>query len=146
MDLDIEAVYVALAAAVNAAELRPHGFQVTALPYGPDSMPDLPCWYPAEFVGNYNKTFSGLTDLTITSRLLLSRSDDKAGQRQAQKLAGAGANTIRSALHAARGAPGQEALDGAADDLVLQRVSGPRLVDIGEKSFYVLEFTIFVMG
>jgi hypothetical protein len=45
-----------------------------------------------------------------------------------------------------RGAPGQQALSGACDDLHLQRVQGPRLFNIGEAAYYGLEFTVFVMG
>lgn len=143
--MDIDDVYEAIAAAVNTAALDINGQRLTATAFAPDAL-TTPHFFPAEFVGSYEKSFNGLAELVITGRLMLSRADDLSGQQMAQRLAGTGESTIRSVIRSARGAPGQEALSGAADDIHLQRVQGPRLYEIGQASFYGLEFTIFVMG
>lgn len=143
--MDISRVYTELADAVSGAKLMGSTLRVTATDFAPDS-PTVPHFYLAEFTGVYEKTFGGLMELTITARLLLSRGDERSGQQEAQRLASAATNTIRSVLVSARGAPGQSALNGEADDLWLQRVTGPRLYDFGEDHYYGLEFTIFVMG
>ncbi len=52
----------------------------------------------------------------------MARSDDAEGQRLARQAASStGSASILAALEAARGAPGERALDGAADDLVHPR-------------------------
>lgn len=145
MDLDIDAVYAGLAAAINDAELQGATQKVTATEFAPEAL-SVPHFFPAEFTADYDKTFGGLTELIVIARLMLSRADDKAGQAEARRLASAGQNTIRAALRAARGEPGEMALGGAADDVHLRRAQGPRLYEYGEHSYYGLEFTIFVMG
>ena len=145
--LDIDAVYQGLAAAINGAAIQGTTRQVTATAFSPD-LPEPPHFFCAEFDGTYDRTFGGQMELVVTARLMLSRADDdgESGQREAFRLASAGADTIREAINEARGAPGEDALDGACDDLYLRRVTGPRLYDYGDDNFYGLEFTIFVMG
>ena len=144
--MDIDAVCQAIADAITTAALDVNGERLTATPFAPDA-PTTPHFYTAEFTGNYDKTFANsLTDLTLTCRLMLARADDKTGQQQAKALASTGTGTLHQAFRDMRGAPGQSALGGAADDIHLQRVQGPRLHEIGQASFYVLEFTVFVMG
>ena len=136
----------AIATAINTAALNVNGAQLTATAFAPDA-PTTPHFYTAEFTGNYDKTFTNtLTELVLTCRLMLSRADDKTGQQQAKALASTGTGTLHQAFRDMRGTPGQQALSGACDDLHLQRVQGPRLYEIGQASFYGLEFTVFVMG
>lgn len=143
--MDIDAVCEAIAAAITAAELEVNDKRVTATPFAADNLTP-PHFYTAEFIGNYDKTFGALTELTLTCRLMTSSADDRAGQQQAKALASTGTGTLHDAFRNMRGAPGQAALSGACDDLHLQRVQGPRLFDIGEVAYYGLEFTVFVMG
>lgn len=144
--MDLDAVCTGIAAAVKAAELNVAGTNVTATPFQPDSLTP-PHFYTAEFTETYDKTHGGLTLIILTSRLMVTRGVDKSSQRALQILASSGATgNIRAALNAARGAPGQKALDGAADDLQLQRAQGPRLYEVGGDQFYGLEFTIQVWG
>lgn len=146
MELDIDVVYQRICDAVNGAELDGNTATVTALPYMPDAVTP-PVFHLDEFVADYDKDYGGGWELTITARLLLSRATDSTGQQEAQRLAGTGTNTMRAAISAAAGAPGQEALDGAADDIQVKRARGPRLYDYGDNAhFYGLEFTIFVLG
>lgn len=143
--MDIDDVCTAIAAAVNTAALTVGDAKVTASPFAPDALV-TPHFYTAEFTGNYDKTYGALTELTLTCRLMLARGDDQAGQQQAKALASTGAGTLHQTFRGMRGSPGQSALSGAADDIHLQRVQGPRLYEIGQASYYGLEFTVFVMG
>lgn len=143
--MDIDAVCTAIADAITDAELEAGGNRVTATPFASEAL-TAPHFYTAEFTGNYDKTFGALTELTLTCRLMLSRADDRSGQQGAKALASTGTGTIHAAFRAMRGEAGQAALGGAADDIHLQRVQGPRLYEIGQATFYGLEFTVFVMG
>jgi hypothetical protein len=143
--MDIDAVCEAIAAGVTAAQLTVAGKRVTATAFAPDSVTE-PHFFCAEFDGVYDQTFAGLTELTLTCRLLVSRADDVSGQSAVRALASTGSATVSAALLALRGAPGQPALSGAADDLHLRRVRGPRLYEVALVNYYGVEFTIFVMG
>lgn len=135
-----------IAAAVTAAELTVAGQQVTATAFQPDSLTP-PHFYTAEFIETYDQTHGGLTKLILTCRLMVVRGDEAASQQALQTLASSGATgNIRAALNAARGEPGQPALDGAASDLQLQRAQGPKLYEVAGVQFYGLEFTIQVWG
>ncbi len=143
--MDLDDVCTAIAQAITSAALDVGGNRVTATPFAPEAL-TAPHFYTAEFTGNYNQTYGALMDLTLTCRLMVSRSDDKAGQQGAKALASTGAGTLSAAFLDMRGAPGQAALGGEADDIHLLRVQGPRLYEIGQASYYGLEFTVFVMG
>jgi hypothetical protein len=143
--MDIDAVCEAISTAITTAALSVAGQQVTSTAFAPDAI-TVPHFFTAEFIGNYDKSFNRLTELTLTCRLMLARADDSSGQKGARVLASTGAGTIVSAFQGMRGAPGQSALGGACDDLHLVRVQGPRLYQIGEGQYYGLEFSVFVMG
>jgi hypothetical protein len=143
--MDIDAVCEAIAAAITAAAIDVNGQRVTATPFVADAVTP-PHFFTAEFDGTYDRTFGGLVELNLTCRLVLARSDDRTGQSQARQLASTGTGTLSAAFLNMRGAPGSSALDGAADDIRLTRVSGPRLFQIGQVEYYGLEFTVFVMG
>ncbi|HEX5995357.1 MAG TPA: hypothetical protein VFY84_09480 [Jiangellales bacterium] len=144
--MDIAEVFTALATAVNGSAIQGTTLQVTATAFAPD-VPTVPHFFPAEIVGDYDRTFGGLMEVVLTARLMLSRATDSTGHLEAVTLASPGVGTISAAIDAARGAPGQPALSGACDDLHLRRVTGPRLYDYGtDGHFFGLEFTIFVMG
>jgi len=146
MALDVDAVCEALAAAVNAAALTINDQQVTATAFAPDAV-STPHFFCAEYVLNYDKTFGAESELTLTCRLIVARGTDYAAQKGLRALAShVGSNSIPAVIRAARGAPGQAALDGAADDLHLVRAQGPRLYEINGVEHYGLEFTVFVMG
>ena len=145
MSLDVDLVFRQLAAAVTDAQIPGTTKRVVATPFSPDN-PTPPHFFVAEFIGDYDETYGEDMNLTVTARLMLSRASEDTGQAEGRSLAGTGTNTIRHALEAARGAPGQAALNGACDDIQLKRVVGPRLYQYGDDQFYGLEFTIFVLG
>jgi hypothetical protein len=145
MTMDIDLVYERITAAVNDAEIPGLTKNVVATAFSPDA-PTPPHFFLAEFVGDYDADFGEDMNLTITARLMLSRAGEETGQQEGRQLAGRGANTIIAALEAVSNIGGHSALGGAASDIHLRRVTGPRLYDFGEAHFYGLEFTIFVLG
>jgi hypothetical protein len=150
--VDIHAVHTAIAAAVNGTALQRSTLQVSATAFMP-LYPTVPHFYPHSWRITYDRTYggtegtpSGMNELTTTWHLLLSLADDESGFAEASRLAGSGESTIRARLLAARGAPGQDALDGAAEDLRLVTASGPSLVDIGDAHYLAIEMPVFVIG
>lgn len=119
--MDVQAVLAALAAAAATARSTP-ARAVKAYDYWPDEF-ETPCVYPERVLIDFDQTMNrGLDKLTVDLRLLVSRIDDREGQRQLWGfLKGAGPSSVKAAIEAARGEPGELALGGAADDL---RVTG----------------------
>lgn len=147
--MDIDAVFTGLADAVNNAQLTGNTVRVTASAFMPD-FPEVPHFYPYTFRGAYDKTFGGTLEVTVTAHLLLSRAEQENAIGEATRLAGTGTNTIFAAIEAARGPASATptALGGAADEVTVRSVEGPRLFDFGDGApkFWGLEFTIFVIG
>jgi len=151
MALDLDAVARALAAAIETASIVVNGAVVTASDYVPEAIASSspPTFVVADFSTSPHQTFNGLDRATFTCRLLIPRGEDAGmtAQRSTRQAAStSGSSSVLAALEAARGAPGQKALSGAADDLVVQRVRGPALLALGEVSFYGVEYTVLVMG
>lgn len=115
--------------------------------YCPDSVPE-PCFYSGEIEIDFDKAFGrGMDEMRVTCRLYVSRADDRSGQAALDRyLAGSGPDSIKAALVAARGAPGQAALGGLCDDLHLVRVQGYRMYQVGEVQFYGAELIVRLIG
>lgn len=115
--------------------------------YVPDSVV-TPCFYVAEVEINYDKAMGRkLDELLFTARAYASRSDDRAGQRLLDSLlSGSGPASLKAAVEAARGGPGEMALDGLADDLHVQRVQGYRWFEHAGSTYLGAEFAIKVIG
>lgn len=146
MGLDIDAVAIELAAAVTAAAITLNGLKVTATDFVPDALTP-PHFAPAEFENTFHRSFGGRDEWVVTCRMFTSRADDAEGQRTARQIASStGSASILAAIEAARGDPGERALNGEADDLVVRSVRGPRLYQVGESNFYGVEFVVFVTG
>lgn len=143
--MDLDAVCEAIAAAVTAANIDLNGVRVTATAFSPDAL-TAPHFFCAEYTLNYDKSFGALAELVLTCRLLVARGDDRSAQKVLRAAASTGVRTISQVFREARGAPGQSSLDGAAEDLHLQRAQGPRLYEVNGTQYYGLEFTAFVMG
>lgn len=103
--------------------------------YGVPGSMEYPCLCIGEVQITPNGTFgganSGMETMVVTVSVFTSNAEDRDGQRVLDALIGR-KGAIRSALWAMRGAPGQSALGGAADDLVLFDISGYGMVSIGE--------------
>ncbi|MET9965451.1 hypothetical protein ABZZ80_05870 [Streptomyces sp. NPDC006356] len=115
--------------------------------YVPDSVV-TPCFFVGEVEVNYDKAMGRkLDELLFTARVLASRSDDRAGQRIVDALlSGGGPASVKAAIEAARGAPGEMALGGLADDLHVQRVQGYRWFEHAGSEYIGAEFAIKVIG
>lgn len=113
----------------------------------PDAVPE-PCFYVGEIEQNFDRAFSrGMDEVTVTCRVLVARSDDRAGQEKLRSyMAGSGSTSVKAALEAARGAPGQAALSGACDDLHVVRMQGHRLYEVNGTQFYGAEWVVRVIG
>lgn len=150
-DVDITLIHERIAEAFDDAALQGNTLQLTVTPYMP-LYPTPPHFYPFNWRINYDRTYgtsieAGMAELTTTWHLCLSLASDESGHQEATRLAGSGETTIRSVLIGARGAPGEDALGGACDDLRLTGASGPNLINISDTvNLLVIEFPIFVIG
>lgn len=140
--MDVGAIREAVPAAVGAAIPS-----LNCLGYLPDAIPE-PCFYSGEVEIDFDRAFGrGLDEIELTCRLLVARSDDLSGQARLDSyMAGSGPLSVKAAIDAARGAPGEAALGGLCDDLHLRRVQGHRLYQVGNVMYYGAEFIIRIIG
>jgi hypothetical protein len=145
--VQISAVRDAIADAARVVVLPAGIGKLVCTGYVPDSVV-TPCFFVAEVDINFDKAMGrGLDELLFTCRVLAGRADDKSAQRILDALlSGAGPASLKQALEAARGAPGEMALGGLADDLHLQRVQGYRWYEHQGSSFVGAELAIKVIG
>lgn len=138
--MDISRVRQGIAdAAASVAGLRCFG-------YVPDSITP-PVFYAGEVEIDPEQTFGPMDKVQITCRVLVSRSDDRTGQKLLDGfLKRTGPTSIRAALAAARGAPGQAALGGVCDDMHVRRIQGYRLYRIGETAYFGAEIIVEAIG
>lgn len=120
---------------------------LTTYPYVPDSVTE-PCFYPGGYEIDYDQTFArGMDAVEFTCYVLVSRADDMGGQARLDGyLKGSGSTSLKAALEAARGAPGQLALSGAADDLHVHRAEGYGQYTIGDTVYYGAKLLVTVIG
>jgi hypothetical protein len=145
--MQISEVREAIAEAARAIVLPEGAGALTCTGYTPDAVTE-----PHFFVGEVEVAFDkamgrALDELTITCRALVGRGDDRAAQKVLDGLlSGAGPASLKQAIEAARGAPGQAALGGLADDLHLQRVQGYRWYEHAGTQYVGAELIIRVIG
>lgn len=140
--MDVGAIRAAVPAAVGTAIP-----ELNCLGYLPDAIPE-PCFYAGEVEIDFDKTFGrGMDEIELTCRLLVARGDDLSGQARLDAyMAGSGPRSVKAALVAARGAPGEYALGGLCHDLHLRRIQGHRLYQVGTVMYYGAEFIIRIIG
>ena len=146
--MQISSIKDAIADAVRTGVVLPAGIgKLTCTGYVPDSVV-APCFFVGEVDVNYDQTMGrGTDELLITCRVLAGRADDRSAQRILDgMLSGAGAASLKVAFQAARGAPGQLALGGLADDIHLQRVQGYRWYEHQGSSYVGAELVVKVIG
>ncbi|WP_307869004.1 hypothetical protein [Umezawaea beigongshangensis] len=111
--MDVTAVFQGLAEAVDTIPgLNCH-------PFLPDSI-SPPTFAPVDLEIAYNTTFGNRVEFNpVRCRLLLSRADDKSGQRKLQQyLAASGPKSVKAAIEADR------TLGGTCDSLHVMTVTG----------------------
>lgn len=108
--MDISAVRDAIAAAASAATSTP---KLTCTGFAPDAITE-PHFYVGDYTGDYNQTHGGSELIEFTCGLMVGRPDDRAAQALLDGyLSRSGPASVKAAIEAARGAPGQPALGGA---------------------------------
>ncbi len=138
---DVKQALADAVAAHGIADLDCYGFSPNA--------PSVPAFTVGAVVIEPHQTFAGADTAEITCTVLASSADDLDGQNRLDRyLAADGPDSIRAALLAARGEPGEAALGGAADDLRILRVDGYRMLRYGDESatYYGADITVRVIG
>jgi hypothetical protein len=145
--VDYSLVKQELANAIKVAEIP----DLDSYSYLPDS-PHLPCFIAGEVDIEVNNSFGpgpgGFDIATVTCSVFVSDADDLDGQRKLDQLISrSGTYSVRQALWAARGEPGQAALNGACDDFSIDRISGYGLIQLGNnQSYYGANITVRLIG
>ncbi|MFJ8743422.1 hypothetical protein ACIRL2_29105 [Embleya sp. NPDC127516] len=145
--MQISAVRAAIATAARAVVLPKIAGHLTCSGFTPDAVIE-----PHFFVGEYNITYDkafgrGQDEVEFTARVLVGRADDRTAQAHLDAmLSGGGPASLKQAIEAARGAPGEAALGGLADDLHVVRVAGYRWYEHAGTQYVGAELTIRVIG
>lgn len=145
--MQISQVRDALAAAASAVALPDGVAKLTCSGFTPDSVV-APHFFVAEYTQDYDKAMRrSLDELEFTCRVLVSTADDRAAQRILDSmLSGSGTASLKQAIEAARGAPGEYALGGLAHDLHVMRVQGYRWYEHQGAEFVGAELIVKVIG
>ncbi|MEU6491089.1 hypothetical protein ABZ890_11930 [Streptomyces sp. NPDC046984] len=145
--MQISAVRAAIARAAQAVVL-PDGLpKLTCTGYVPDAVTE-PHFFTGEVDVTYDRAMGrAMDELQIVCRVLVGRGDDIASQEVLDALlSGGGPASLKTAIEAARGAPGEYALDGLADDLQVMRVQAYRWYEHGSSTYVGAELVIKVIG
>lgn len=150
--MDIYAVRQGLANAASAAVLMDGELTLTCLPYTPDSVPE-PCFFVADYEVDYDMAMNRSMDkLTFNCRLLVSHTDDQSAQRLVDQIfSGSGAASLKVAIEAGRGEPGEPTFtgtefEGACQDFRITRMQGNRWYEHGAYKYVGGEIVIEVIG
>ncbi|WP_327413232.1 hypothetical protein [Streptomyces sp. NBC_01233] len=145
--MQMSAVREAIAAAAREVVL-PSGLpKLTCHGYTPDSI-TAPCFFAAEYSLEFDKAMGrALDEAELTCRVLVGRADDVSAQRTLDALlSGSGPASLKAAIEAARGAPGEYALGGLAHDLHVTRVQGYRWYEHQGTQYVGAELIIRIIG
>lgn len=141
--MQISEVRAALAAAAGDATSDP---PLLALGYVPDNIL-APCVYVDDIDIDCNWTHGGDDKVDFTLRVLVSRTDDEAAQKLLDGyLSRTGAASIRAALLAARGIPGEAALGGLCDDFNVSKIAGYRWYEHAGVKYVGAEIKVTAYG
>lgn len=145
--MDIALVRTRIAEAASAVVMPAGAPSLTCTGYVPDGV-TAPHFFAGEVEVTYDTAYNrSLDELQITCRVLVSRADDKSSQFILDALlSGSGPASLKQAIEAARGAPGEYALGGAAHDLHLMRVQGYRWYEHNGTQYVGAELIIKVIG
>ena len=143
--MDITAVRQALANAASAVVLPTS--KLTCTWFLPDAVAE-PHFFVAEYETEFDAAMNRRLDVvTFTCRCLVGRGDERSAQLLMDAMfSGSGAASLKAAIEAARGAPGQMALSGAASDLRVVRTQANRLYEHAGTQFVGGEVVVRVIG
>ncbi|MEU0809517.1 hypothetical protein [Streptomyces sp. NPDC005970] len=145
--MQISAVRDAIADAARAVVLPSSAGKLTCTGYTPDAVSE-PHFFCGEVSIDFDKAFGrALDEAEVTCRVLVGRGDDRTAQKTLDALlSGSGPASLKTAIEAARGAPGEAALGGLADDLHVMRVQGYRWYEHQGTTYVGAELVIKVIG
>lgn len=142
------AIREAIATAARTGVTLPDGIgKLTATGYTPDAVV-TPHFFCGEYSIDFDKAMNrSLDTLELTCRVLVSRADDRSAQAVLDgMLAGSGPASLKAAIEAARGAPGEYALGGLAHDLHITRMQGYRWYEHQGTQYVGAELIIRIIG
>ncbi|KIF69242.1 hypothetical protein HY68_12635 [Streptomyces sp. AcH 505] len=145
--MQMAAIRDAIADAARAVVL-PEGMpKLTCTGYVPDSVV-APHFFCGEYTVDFDKAMRrSLDEVELTCRVLVGRADDKSAQVILDAmLSGSGPGSLKQAIEQARGAPGESALGGLADDFHVMRVQGYRWYEHQGTQFVGAELAIKIIG
>ncbi|MFI6862643.1 hypothetical protein ACIBKZ_22570 [Streptomyces sp. NPDC050421] len=143
----MSAVREAIADAARVVVMPAGTAALTSSGYVPDAV-TAPHFFCAEYTIEYDKAMGrALDEVELTCRVLVGRADDKSAQIVLDALLdGSGPASLKQAIEAARGAPGDYALGGLAHDLHVVRMQSYRWYE-HQGTYYVgAEFVIKIIG
>ena len=145
--MQISEVRDAIATAARAVVLPAGIGKLKCTGYVPDSVL-APCFFVGEVEVTFDKAMARkLDELLFTCRVLAGRA--RPGQQRVKDaLRGpvVGAASLKAAIEAARGGPGEYALGGLAHDLHVQRIQGYRWFEHAGSTYVGAELVIKVIG
>jgi hypothetical protein len=145
--VQISALRSALADAARAVVLPSKAGKLTCTGEVPDSITE-PHFFVADLEIDYDKTMArGKDEVRFTCRVLVGRQDDKRAQAILDAmLSGAGPASLKAVMEQARGAPGEMALGGLADDFRVERVQAYRWYEHVDTKYVGAELVVRVIG
>lgn len=145
--MQVSAVREAIATAARAVVLPAGAGRLTCTGYTPDAVAE-PHFFCGEVSVEFDQAMGrGMDALEVTCRVLVGRGDDRTAQRTLDALiSGSGQASLKAAIEVARGAPGEYALGGLADDLHVVRVQGYRWYEHAGTTYVGAELIIRVIG
>lgn len=143
--MNVTAVRQGLANAITAGVTSSVGLLATW--YVPDGV-TVPCAFVKPDTIDFDKTMArGTDEMTFIITVYVSRADDIASQEWLDRyLAGSGPGSFKAAIEAARGAPGQFALNGACHDLHVVKATAYQWYLHGETRYLGGQLTVRVIG
>ncbi|MGW2261448.1 hypothetical protein ACWCXE_27140 [Streptomyces sp. NPDC001780] len=145
--MDMSAVREAVAGAARAVVLPDGIGKLTASGYVPDAV-TVPHFFTADYTVDFDRAMGrALDEVELTCQVLVGIADDRAAQRVLDALlSGSGPASLKAAIEAARGAPGEYALGGLAHDLHVTRVQGYRWYEHQGTQYVGAQLAVKIIG
>lgn len=145
--MDMSAIRYAIADAARAVVLPDGIAKLTCSGYVPDSV-TVPHFFTEAYTVDFDKAMGrSLDEVELICQVLVGIADDKSAQLTLDTmLSGSGPGSLKQAIEAARGAPGDYALGGLADDLHVMRVQGYRWYQHQDTTYVGAQLAVKIIG